>query len=254
MPQYVLLPTAHGVEFKQIQQDYAKPLIDRIKSYLTDEEKNYLIPAPYNYTIKTDPRQVQMFEAVDKGLGNEELRRLKHTVGGDVTWSFIIAKDGKECFYTDFVKDLSLVINGYRKQYPKIKVLCIGHSQGTQLFYSFFFDYPNIIDGFISMGSPISMNSGAYPDWGKVPNNLGKWINLYHWMDFVSSRLQGCHPSKAIADFVVDYQVPRGWNPLYYLPFRMLIGAGLLSHISYWKSNFVAKIISDEVKRLIHLP
>ena len=260
MPNYVLLAIAHGVEFSKIQNDYAQPLIDRIKSYLTDEEKNYLIPAPYNYTVKTNLRQVAMFEATDKGLGNEELRRLKHTIGSDVTWSFIVAKDGKECFYTDFVKDLSLMIENYRKQYPRLKVICKGHSQGTQLFYSFFFDYPGFIDCFISMGSPISMNSGAYPEGGKLAENLGRWINFYQWMDFISSKMQGCPEpfSQEIANFVIDYQIPmEWWKILYRLPHSLckaMLGVGLMGHISYWRNDFVAKIISDEVKRLIHLP
>ena len=255
---YVLMPIAHGVEFKQVQNDYAQPLIEKIKSYLTDEEKNFLVPAPYNYTIKTDPRQIAMFNAVEQGLGNQELRRLKHTVGSDVTWSFIIAKDGKECFYIDFVKDVTNLINDYRIKYNGIKVLCLGHSQGTQLFYSFFFDYNKIIDVFISMGSPISMNSGAYPDFGKAPSILGKWVNFYHRMDFIASRLQGVHPAKSISNFVIDYEVPSAWwKLLYNLPTglcKALLLAGLMAHVSYWQSNFVAMKIAEEVKKLIHQP
>lgn len=255
---YVLLSVAHGVEFKKIHRDYASPLIDRINSCLTKSERDHLILLPYNYTVKTNDRQMQVFGATDKGLGNEDLRRLKHTVGSDVTWSFIIAKDGKECFYTDFVSDLKAMIDACRQKYPSCKVMCVGHSQGTQLFYSFFFDYAQTVDSFVSMGSPISMNSGAYTNWGKVPSVIGSWINFYHWMDFISSRLQGCHPSKAIADFVVDYEVPSAWwKILYKLPATLckaMLVAGLMAHVSYWKSDFVARKIADEIKRLMYLP
>lgn len=254
---YVLLPIAHGVEVSKIPEDYARPLLERVTKLLTDDEKSYLIPLPYNYTIRTNECQNKIYQAVEQGLGNQELRRLKHTVGSDVTWSFIVAKNEAPCFYTDFVKDMTIFIDEAKSKYPDAKKLCVGHSQGTQLFYSFFFDYKEAVDGFISMGSPISMNSGAYPDFGKVPANLKSWINLYNDMDFVSSRLQGFHPSKAISDFVIDYEVPLGWNPIFHLPksmFKIQLVAGLLAHVMYWKSDFVAKIIAKKIQELMHTP
>lgn len=253
---YVILPIAHGVEFTQIKQSYAAPLVQNILKYLTEEEKEYFLPLPYNYTLRTDPRQVQMFKAVEAGLGNQELRRLKHTVGSDVTWSFIVALDGGMCFYRNFFMDVSTRLDDLRRAHPNAKVVCVGHSQGTQNFYSFFFEYASKIDCFISMGSPISMNSGAYEDWGKVPKNLGSWINLYNDMDFVSSTLQDRHPSKAIADFVTDVKVPLGWNPLYFLPNawfpKIRLVAGLMAHVMYWKSDFVAKVIAKTITDLMH--
>lgn len=230
--------------------------MDLIISHLNEEERAYFIPLPYNYTVSTNERQNRMFEAVDKGLGNEELRRLKNTIGSDITWSFITAKAGGKCFYTDFVEGIGNFIEEARIKYPNAKICAIGHSQGTQLFYSFFFDFLDDVDCFISMGSPISMNSGAYPSWGKVPITVKKWINFYHWMDFVSSKLQGCHPSPDIANFVTDYEVPSAWWKLLYklpAPFcKAMIGAGVLAHVSYWSSDFVAKKIADEIKALIN--
>lgn len=252
---YCLLPIAHGVEVNKIPQNYAQPLIDGINNLLTDEERGFLIPLPYDYTDKTNDRQMQMFNAVEQGLDNAELRRLKHTVGSDVTWSFIIAKAGGECFYTDFVQNVSAYIDQALAKYPDAKICCVGHSQGTQLLYSFLFDYPRQVDAFISMGSPISMNSGAYPDFGKIPPNLKSWWNFYNDMDFVSSRLQDVHPSEAIASFVNDFKVPLGWNPIFHLPeflskFQLL--AALEAHCIYWKSDFVYKKIAGKIKELIH--
>lgn len=258
---YVLWPIAHGVEFDVIQQDYAAPLIESVRANLSDEEKNYLVPLPYNYTLRTNQRQLQMFNAVEAGLGNQELRRLKHTVGSDVTWSFIIAKQDRPCFAQEFVQDVCAIISNGLNTYGKnSKILCAGHSQGSQNFYSFFFEYSGVIDCFVSLGSPISMNSGAWDDWGMVPPNLKSWINFYHDLDFVSSRIQGVHPSKAIADFAVDYKIPNGLNPLFWFPHFKIAGmdsrifAGLKAHISYWKSQFVAKIIAEKVSQLIHQP
>src|SRR3990167_1307339 len=247
---YVLVPIAHGVELKTISNDYARPFIERVKKFLTDEEKSYLVPAPYNYTMRTHERQVRMFEAVSKGRGNERLRYLKHTVGSDVTWCFIVAKDGKKCCFRDFVNDLTSMIGTYRNQYPGIKVLCLGHSQGTQYFYSFFFEFSGWIDSFISMGSPIPMNSGAYQDegpkkdWGQKPKNIGAWHNFWHWMDFISDPMQGCHPQKEIADFVVDHEVPSSWwGILYKLPrWATALVTGFKAHACYWDSDFVAQI------------
>ena len=259
---FVLLPVVHGVELKTITNDYARPFLERVKKFLTDKEKGYLIPAPYNYTVRTHERQVKMFNAVSKGLGNERLRYLKHTVGSDVTWSFIVAKDGKKCCFRDFVVDLTNMISTYKKQYPGLKVMGLTHSQGTQYFLSFLFEFAGFIYGFISMGSPIPMNSGAYEDedpekdWGQLPKNLGSWHNFWHWMDFISDPMQGRHPQKNIADFVVDHEVPSAWwKILFKLPRKVsALGAAFFAHVCYWESDFVAEIVAEEIRRLMHLP
>lgn len=253
---YVLVPIAHGVEFEVIKAGFAAPFIEGIAKHLTEPERNYFIPLPYNYTRRTNERQLQMFNAVEKGLGNQELRRLKHTVGSDVTWSFIVAKAGADCFSKDFCSDVTLLIDNARAKYPSAKVVCVGHSQGTQNFFEFFFEYARKIDLFVSMGSPISMNSGAWTDWGRVPANLGAWVNFYHALDFVSSKLQGCHPSAGIASFVEDHEVPAGCNPLFWLPKfkfpRVRLWAALEAHVAYWKKDFVHKIVAAKIKALIN--
>lgn len=254
---FVLMPIAHGVEIKPIQEDYASGLIDKIRSKLTDLERPYLISMPYNYSHKTNSRQMQMYNAVDAGLKNKELRRLKNIIGSDVTWSFIVAKGGKHCFYKMFLDDVSNMIEEGLLKYPKAKIAMLGHSQGSQLLYSTIFDIKHNVDLFISMGSPISMNSGAWDNWGKRPINLGAWINFYHDIDFISSQLQYYHPSKEVADFVVDYRVPTGLNPLHYLPeklFKIRLLAGFMAHVSYWKSKYVANVITEKIRELIHLP
>jgi hypothetical protein len=253
---YILFPILHGVEVRPVKSDYAGPLIEGVCKYLTEEERGYFIPLPYNYSVKTDPRQLQMFNAVEEGLGNRELRRLKNVVGSDVTWSFILAKNGGSCFYTQVVEDLKNILTEAINKYPLSKIVCCGHSQGTQLLYSFFFDASINIEGFISMGSPISMNSGAYPDWGKKPP-LNWWMNFYNDMDFISSKMERVHPSKAIADLVKDFKVPLGWNPLYHLPqsiFKIQAVAGLLAHIMYWESDFVHQKIAGKISSLISQP
>jgi hypothetical protein len=250
---YCLFPIAHGVEIKPIKQDYAAPLIEGINKYLTEKERGFFIPLPYNYSVHTNEREMQMFNAVEAGLGNQELRRLKHTIGSDVSWSFILAKNSASCFYLDFTTALSNLINEAKLKYMNSKVVCCGHSQGSQLLYSFIFDSATPIEGFISLGSPISMNSGAWDDWGKLPPNIKFWDNFYNDMDFVSSRIQGVHPSKEIADFVWDYKVPLGWNPIYHIPFlKTQLIAGLMAHLVYWNSDFVHQKIAEKIKSIIN--
>lgn len=252
---YVLAPIAHGVELSVIGENYAMPLIEGISKRLTEEERGYFVPLAYNYTLRTNPRQIEMFSAVEEGLGNAEARRLKHTVGSDVTWSFIVAKNGGPCFFKDFTGDVSMMMERAAIRYPNAKTLFIGHSQGTQNFYSFFFEWPGTVDHFVSMGSPISMNSGAYDDWGKVPKNLKRWTNILNDMDFISSRLEGVHKSKAVADLVKDLKVPMGWNPLYWLPTskypKLRLVAGFLAHVEYWKKPAVHDFLASAVKELM---
>lgn len=258
----VLLPIVHGVAFKDNDKDYAGKFIKLIRSKLTDQERDYLIPIQFNYSNVTNQRQVEMFNAVDKGLDNEKLRLWKNIIGSDVTWSLIQAKGDAPSFFKSFNYDLATAIANAKITYPGAAVVCIGHSQGSQLLYSFFFEYFGQIDGFVSMGSPIAMNSGAwYPSWGRVPENLRFWDNYYHSTDFISSRLK-THPSESIRSFVNDFEVPKGWNLLYRLPDGLnLFGkwkvgwtklvAGFMAHVGYWENDFVATMVAKRVKHLI---
>ena len=259
---YILMPVVHGVQFSDIDNDFAKPFIDKIRSHLTEKERDYLIPMPINYSQGMNKRQIQAFEATDKGLDNEKLRLLKHTAGSDITHSLIQAKGDAPSFFKTFNYDLASAIADKRAIYKEADVICVGHSQGSQLLYSFFFEYFGKIDGFISMGSPISMNSGAWPDWGKRPDNLLFWDNFYHSSDFISSRLE-THPSESIRQFVNDFEVPKGFNPLYHAPSKLnLFGyqirwtklvAGLMAHTCYWKNDFVCSTIAQRLKWHINL-
>lgn len=256
---YVLWPIAHGVEVDVVGKDFAEPLILNVLSKLSPEEKGYLVPIPYNYTIRTNKRQEEMFRAVEEGLGNQELRRLKHALGSDVTWSFILAKNNGLCFFRDFCVDVSNIIGSNLSSHKGAKVICTGHSQGSQNFFSFFFEYPYKIDCFMSLGSPISMNSGAYDDWGEIPSNLGSWLNFYHDLDFVSSQLEGVHPSKEIAEFVKDYKVPTNlMNPMFWFPHLSVFGldmriiSGFKAHCSYWTSDLVAEKHAEQIRLLMN--
>jgi GNAT superfamily N-acetyltransferase len=81
---YVIVAISHGVEDREIPDDYAQPLIDNIRSYLSEEEKAYFLTAPINYSKRTQYRQMQMFRFCDEGLGKQKLRQMKYTMGGDL--------------------------------------------------------------------------------------------------------------------------------------------------------------------------
>lgn len=233
------------------------PFIEKVRSHLTEQERDYLIPIPINYSKDMNKRQIEAFEATDRGLDNEKLRLLKHTVGGDVAWSLIQAKGDAPSFFKSFNYDLATILADKKNIYKEAAIICVGHSQGSQLLYSFFFEYFGKIDGFISMGSPISLYSGAWPDWGRVPENLGFWDNYYHTSDFISSRLE-THPSESIRNMVNDFEVPKGFNPLYHFPSKIdLFGfqmrwtkliAGLMAHTCYWTNDFVCATIAQRLK------
>ena len=249
----IIFIALHGVELGEIDNDFANGLFNGIRDNLSEISCENLITVPYNWTHYTNERELQIFNAVESGLENQNLRKLKHTVGSDVTWTVGRAKQGTKCFLDDINFDLSTLIEVNLKKYPDAKVVLFGHSQGSQVAYNFCFDYQDKIDLLITAGSPISMNSGMFDDWGKVPKKLSKWANFYNKSDFVSSRLEGVHPSKEISNFVRDYEVPLPtWKPCYWkynLKSMKLLGA-LKSHLIYWKSNFVAKTISNLIKEL----
>jgi len=240
---YVICPIIHGVQLKEINDDFAKKFVDGIKSYLTDSEKNYFIPLAYNWSHTTNPRQLEMYHKVESGLRHQKLRKLKHTAGSDVTWTFR-SKKGSGSFYDDFVFTLDSLLDSSKKSYAKSKIMLIGHSQGSQLAFNYIWDTNYHVQGLAFMGSPFTMNSGAFDDWGDIPKGLdGFWLNFYNRRDFISSKIQDCHPRESIAKTVEDYEVPLGWNPLNWTI------AG--SHTLYWKSDFVHQMIADRIRKLI---
>jgi hypothetical protein len=247
----VLLIALHGVEFGEIKSDFANVLFNGIRDNLSESQCEKLITIPYNWTHYTNERQMQMFNSVEKGLWNQNLRKYKHTIGSDVTWTVGRAKQGTKRFIDDIKFELSSLIEVNLKKYPDAKIVLFGHSQGSQVAFNFIFDYQGTIDCLITAGSPISMNSGMFDDWGKIPKNLKQFVNFYNKADFVSSKLQSVHPSEEISNFVKDYEVPLPeWKPCYWkynLKSMKLIGA-LKSHLIYWESDFVHKTIASLIK------
>jgi len=236
----ILLIALHGVEWGEIKNDYANRLFDGIRNHMNFEENGLLEMYPYNWTKYTNPRQLEIYSKVEKGLGRQWFRKLKHTLGSDVSWGQR-AKEGTPCFYTKFLNELIDLVEKYNGN--GTKVVLFGHSQGSQLAYQFIFDYKRPIAHFFSAGSPISMNSGMFEDWGRVPPNLTAWTNFYNYFDGISSLLEGVHLSKQIAYFVKDVEVPKGYNPL-----RWTLAG---SHTIYWESELVCKTITDQLKLIL---
>lgn len=233
---YVLVPIVHGVQLKDVGEDFAVKFIAGIEACLNEQDRGYFVPIPINWSKYTNERQMLMFRAVEHDLGRQWFRKLKHTVGSDVTWT-ARAKPGTRCFMDKFYEILGGAIGEGLAKYPNPKICIIGHSQGSQDSLCYIFDAPRPTDAFISMGSPISMNSGAFEDWGQYPPKLGRWVNFFHYWDFISSRLGGSHLSAGIREKVEDIQAPSGFNPLGWT----IAGA----HSSYWTSKFVHKKIAE---------
>lgn len=236
----IIFPVLHGVQTKVLSDHFADEFIEGVKSYLSEEEKEYLIPLPYNWTHTTQHRQMQIYNAVESNLWNQKLRKLKHTLLANVAW-YNRTKSGTG-FFNTIHKELDELIEKKLQIYPDANIVIFGHSLGSQMAFNFCWETRiKKIDGIFLAGSPFAMYSGMFSDWGRVPANLSKFIvNFYNKMDFLSSRIQGVHPSKEIADFAKDYEVPLGWKPNYWLT--------LDSHGIYWKSKFVWKIVAEYLK------
>lgn len=241
---HVIFVVLHGVQFKELADNFADEFIEGVKHYLSNEERNYLIPLPYNWTHTTQYRQMQIFDKVEVGLGKQNLRRIKHTLGSDIVWYNRTKSDTG--FFTSIHKKLDDLISEKLQSRTDEQIVIFGHSLGSQIAFNYCWETKlGEIAGIFLAGSPFTMYSGMFSDWGRLPSNLQKFlVNFYNKKDFVSSRIQGVHPSKEIADFVKDYEVPIGWNPFDWLT--------LDSHGVYWKSKFVWKVVADYLKQLIN--
>jgi hypothetical protein len=234
-----LLIAIHGVELGEIENSFADKLFNGVKDNMPYDQVKDLNCMAYNWTTYTHPRQMQIYNAVESGLKNQRLRKLKHTIGSDIAWTVGIDPCELDCFMGKIYLDLKVAIENYTKQHEQSSIVVFGHSQGGQIGLNFVSDNPGYIDCLITAGSPIVMKSGRYIDWGKVPSCLKKWVNIYNRYDFISSKIQGCHPSKNIADFVEDFEAPIKWWQL------------LKSHTMYWDNSFVHKTISKIIGEIL---
>jgi hypothetical protein len=248
---YVIFPILHGVQDKAISNDYADNFISNIKENLSGIEKNYLVADPINWSKTSQYKQMEVFKQVEKGLWNQKLRQMKHTLGSDALW--YARTRTKEGFFNDIHRQIDQSIAEKLYRAGKGARICLfGHSLGSQIVYNHCFEsgIDIAVDGIFLAGSPFTAYSGMFENWGNIPPNLkGFAVNFFNKFDFISSRIAKVHPSKEIADRFEDYEVPVGWlNPLNYLK---IIGA-LRNHTCYWESKFVAKIVAEYLKKLIN--
>jgi hypothetical protein len=216
---------------------YARPLIEGIRDYIPEERLHQFAFIPYDWESLVRDRQLSIYRAVEDGLHRKALRKLKHTMGSDVIWCGRAKNPSAKDFLVQMFNSIDGEIEELARGFPDFKVYAIGHSQGSQNLLEYCFDSRFKVSGLFTLGSIITARSGAYADWGHLPDGLEFWHNFYNKWDFVSSRIQSVHPSKQIAEFVVDHEVPLGLNPMNYT----LLGA----HCMYWKSSFVHKAIAE---------
>jgi len=231
-----IVAISHGVENTDNPGEYARGLIEGIKSKMTLRQFEDFIFIQLDTNQLFQPRQMEIYKKVEKGLRRQFLRKLKHTIGSDVVWSNR-SKSGNDA-WSQKVNYINQMIDPHvrRAGEKNYRIHLIGHSQGSQDLLEYCFDCTYPAYGLITMGSPISMKSGTFEDWGHLPKGLGYWHNFYNTLDFIGSRLEKVHPSKEIADFVIDHEVPIGWNPLEWTK--------LGSHCCFWKRDFVHRTIA----------
>lgn len=251
---YIILAISHGVENKEIQDDYAQPLIDNIRSFLTEEEKGYFLTAPINYSKKTQYRQIQMFNFADQGLGKEKLRQMKYTIGGDLIM-YQRTKSGKG-FMSDLHSQIDSAIKLKMAMAPDPAILLLGHSLGSVIMYNHFFETTLVAKprGIFLLGSPFCLYSLQYENWGGLPQDYAidfMW-NFYNPEDWISSRIQDRHPKEEIAYFCKDFEVKPSFFSLDRLAQKTMLFGGLKAHSCYWENKQVAKTIAEKLKIYIN--
>lgn len=227
----------HGVEDREVSDGFADKFTDGVQSFLNTRTVKF---SPLNWSRLVHDRQMEAFNAMEKGLSKGKLRELKNTIGSDIMW-YSRSKntvDGLDVFDQIHLKlertiDDMILMHGHED----FKVVLMGHSWGTQIALNHCFESKHPISGLVTMGSPIGAVSGCFPDWGHLPAGLEFWINFWNDKDFISSPLEN-HPSKEIGDMIEDHRV-ESWNPLTLL--------SLKAHGVYWDSKMVHKIIASKL-------
>ena len=240
---HVIFPVLHGVQLDSIPDDFAASFIEGVGSYLSPEEKKHVVFLQYNWSKVTLERQMEIYNCVEKGLLRQNLRKIKHTMASDVVWYNRTKSD--QGFFNYVHNELDRIIGEQIQKHRNARVALFGHSLGSQIAFNYCWETKHgDVAGIFFAGSPFTMYSGMFPGWGRLPQNLTHFlINFYNKYDFISSRIQGVHPAREVADFVRDYEVPVSYNPFDWFTFG--------SHGVYWNSKFVWKVVAENLKMLI---
>ena len=163
-----LIIIEHGVENIDDVQGYANPLIDGIKKYHNRDNSVFF---SYDWNREAQQKQLMMYEAVEKGLWGQKIRKLKHTMFGD-TAVCRRSKNGRD-YLQKMADDIDSIIFKYINLGFDLNIHLIGHSQGSQNLLDYCFDssYKERITGLITLGSIISAGSWIFNDWGHVPDD-----------------------------------------------------------------------------------
>jgi pimeloyl-ACP methyl ester carboxylesterase len=241
----VIFPVLHGVHSAALQDRFAEELIAGVAGFLTEQERRAFLPLPFNWSSRTKERQLRAFAAVERGLPQNKLRRLKHTLGSDVVW-YNRTKTDESGFFATMHRDLDARLATALELHPGSPVVIFGHSLGSQIAFNYCWETAlESVSGVFFAGSPFTMYSGMFSDWGRLPPKLrnGFLVNFFNRRDFISSPIQGVHPSGEIAAFVTDCEVPRKWNPWDAIT--------LEAHSVYWRSRVVWKTVASYLKPLM---
>jgi hypothetical protein len=248
----VILVVSHGVEDKEISDSYADPLINNIKSFMTDDEQWNFHTVILNWTKKTQYRQNQLFKQCDEGLPRDVVRKLKYTIGGDLI-AYQRTRNGNG-FFEELHREIDNLIEFKLNGLENAKIALLGHSLGSQVLYNHLFQTkletkPN---GIFVIGSPFALYSVPYENYGSLPPYpIDFFWNFYIPDDWISSKIQKVHPNKDIAVFVKDYEVPINYfNPKNWLQ-KLRVTGGLISHLAYWQNKYVAKTIAKQLVKLM---
>jgi predicted alpha/beta hydrolase len=143
-----------------------------VAGFLTEQERRAFLPLPFNWSSRTKERQLQGFAAVERGLPQNKLRRLKHTLGSDVVW-YNRTRTDKSGFFATMRRDLDARLATALEFHAGSPFVIFGHSLGSQIACNCCLATALAsVSGAFFAGSPFGMYPGMYSDWGRLPPKL----------------------------------------------------------------------------------
>lgn len=230
----VLFLILHGVEYKELEDDYAAKFIEAIRGYLPKDSP--IILRAYNWSRLVEGREALTFENVKKShpFVRWWILRLICYVLCDTWWYLRTrAKTGTGDIFKKVHDGISYEVEVFKKANPEGLVVLCGHSWGSQVVLDACFQGFQV-DGLVTMGSCIYYLSGAYDDWG-VPPVLKGWVNFFNPLDPIATRIDENPNFKGSVEVVKIISL----NPLNW--------PSVQAHCHYWESADVHKKIAKKL-------
>ena len=242
---YTIVPFIHGVQLGELDKETVRGLIQKTRAHLPDWVRDYVIFPIIDWGEVVAQRQLEAFE-MEAGLPDQGLLKIKHTLFSDIFWDVMTEeKLGDPSITAEVIAMLRNSIDTAVQRYGEdSNIVLVGHSYGGQRALSFCFDSKYTVQGLVTMGAPITLRSGRFRDWGKLPPKLKFWLNFRARHDVIGSQFSH-HKNPTFRAFVEDVHLD-SWNPLMFLKVK--------AHCSYWTRDDVAEKLANVIVKNLYSP